>query len=559
MTMNTRIATILLAISCLLAVSPSPAYGQDTYVPTPVTVSKEKVNFNGKVFYSHVVLERQTLYSISKAYQVSQEEIYAANPTLHETGLQKNSIILIPVKGENRTETVPVSEHPSRATNTTATAPEIPSHQTPDYIEHTVKWYEGIDDIARKYGVTVDDIMTFNGLSSRKLTRKQVLRIPLRSGTASKKQEEPATQTPAEVIKEVIEDITTPSEPVAEDLTYEQKSIVDASLLLPLNASGRPSDINMDFYAGVLLAIRDLEKEGIGTRLNVYDVANGVIPSQETLSTSDFVLGPVSSKDLSLVLDRTGGRVSVISPLDQKAASLIESHPNLIQAPSPSERQFEALADWIAETREPGDKIVILSEKNVTNAAGNSLLAKVQAKSLGATLLSYSLSEGTSIPSRLSGMLSKNGTNRIVVASDRQSFMNDVTRNIGILVGKGYDIALYAPSKVRTFDIDNASYHQAQLHICSSYFVDYSDKKVKDFLLSYRALYNTEPSQFAFQGYDTAKYFITLVSKYGRNWRHKLGETEGKGLHTDFDFNGQTNKAVRRIVYRKDFTTGLEK
>ncbi len=89
--------------------------------------------------------------------------------------------------------------------------------------------------------------------------------------------------------------------------------------------------------------------------------------------------------------------------------------------------------------------------------------------------------------------------------------------------------------------------------------MDYSDKDVKNFLLSNRALYNTEPSQFAFQGYDTAKYFIGIVSKYGKNWRRKLEETEGKGLHSDFQFNGQTNAAVRRIVYRKDYTTGLEK
>ena len=85
--MKTRIATILLAATFLLAFSPAPSYGQG-YVPTPVTVSKEKVKINGKTFYSHVVLEKQTLYSISKAYQVSVDDIYAANPTLHQTGLQ---------------------------------------------------------------------------------------------------------------------------------------------------------------------------------------------------------------------------------------------------------------------------------------------------------------------------------------------------------------------------------------------------------------------------------------------------------------------------------------
>ena len=80
-----RIVTILLA-----ALICSTALAQE-YVPTPVTVSKEKVKLNGKVYLSHVVLERQTLYGISKAYGVTEEDLYEANPSLRETGLQKNA------------------------------------------------------------------------------------------------------------------------------------------------------------------------------------------------------------------------------------------------------------------------------------------------------------------------------------------------------------------------------------------------------------------------------------------------------------------------------------
>ena len=53
-----RIATIIIA---LLPVGISYADAQD-YVNTPVSISKEKVKINGQVFYSHVVLERQTLF-----------------------------------------------------------------------------------------------------------------------------------------------------------------------------------------------------------------------------------------------------------------------------------------------------------------------------------------------------------------------------------------------------------------------------------------------------------------------------------------------------------------
>ena len=41
----------------------------------------------------------------------------------------------------------------------------------------------------------------------------------------------------------------------------------------------------------------------------------------------------------------------------------------------------------------------------------------------------------------------------------------------------------------------------SNLHTSVTYAVDYDSKEVKDFLLQYRALYNTEPSRSAYSGY----------------------------------------------------------
>ena len=96
--MNRTLIHILAAL-CLTASLPTGVAAQD-YVAPPVTVSKEKVRSGGNVYYSHVVLERQTLYSISKAYGVTIEEIYESNSILRlETeGLKKNQILMIPVR-----------------------------------------------------------------------------------------------------------------------------------------------------------------------------------------------------------------------------------------------------------------------------------------------------------------------------------------------------------------------------------------------------------------------------------------------------------------------------
>ena len=78
----------ILALSAALSLTGSLNLNAQEYDNTPVSISKEKVKVSGKVCYSHVVLEKQTLYSISKAYNVSIEDIYKLNPTLQEQGLK---------------------------------------------------------------------------------------------------------------------------------------------------------------------------------------------------------------------------------------------------------------------------------------------------------------------------------------------------------------------------------------------------------------------------------------------------------------------------------------
>ena len=73
MDIRIKMTVICILSGLLLAGSANHAYGQD-YVSTPVQISKEKVKINGQVCYSHVVLEKQTLFSISKAYNVSLED-----------------------------------------------------------------------------------------------------------------------------------------------------------------------------------------------------------------------------------------------------------------------------------------------------------------------------------------------------------------------------------------------------------------------------------------------------------------------------------------------------
>jgi hypothetical protein len=159
--------------------------------------------------------------------------------------------------------------------------------------------------------------------------------------------------------------------------------------------------------------------------------------------------------------------------------------------------------------------------------------------------------------------MTKEGINRVVIASESEAFVNDAVRNLNLIVHNKYNVVLYAPAKIRTFEtIEVENFHNTSLHASLSYYINYdNDSGVKDFIKKYRAMFRTEPTQFAFQGYDLTRYFIGLITQYPTNWMAYLTEGDGTSetLQSHFDFTrngygGYVNGGVRRIEYRKDYS-----
>lgn len=562
--MNRRMKTLLagIAFTCAAMICSIETATAQEYVAPPVTISKEKVKIDGKVFYSHIVMEKQTLFSISKAYNVSIDDLYRYNPTLKESGLKKNAIILIPSADTLIKEQETVQQ--SVQTPVQQEMPKVSSEKTEALGNvHIVKWYEDLNIIAEKYGVTPDAIAAANGLKDRKLKNRQKLMIPAVAD------EKPAAYVMEQPVEEEDLNIETAFEEKEEEATdtvitsYTSKSKVTATVLLPLKATGSGSSrSNMDFYSGVLVAARDLTELGIDVKLNVYDIANGGLGTTKSeLEESDIIIGPVSTGDITRLFSMSDEIGPVISPLDPRVEPLAANYRNLVQAPSSQMAQYQDMADWIQEDLMESDRVIVISEKGARmNDEGKKMKAVLDSAAFEYQPFAYSILDGREIKEPIEAVMTMEGTNRVVIASDSEAFVNDVVRNLNLIIHDKFSVVLYGPAKIRTFEtIEVENFHNTSLHASLAYYIDYEDDNVKKFLMRYRALFGTEPTQFAFQGYDVARYFLELYTKYGEYWPQMIDKADRKMLQSNFNCRaveggGYTNKGIRRIIYGMDYS-----
>jgi LysM repeat protein len=249
----------LLIFTCFSFFSPEPRLD---------SVGTEVIN--GKVFVIHRVDEKETLYAISRRYGVTVSQILEYNATA-DAGLEVGQILKVPYVPRSKTQQAPGNIHKvaeketlfsiSRMYNVTVdelkqwnnlsdnslsvgqelvikkresvtpVAPALPPVQSVQNV-HTVEAKETLFSIARQYGVTVQQIKEWNNLATEELKIGQKLLVaqpvynqPLAVTTTDK----PLTETGAKEGSPVLPDANKPIV-ITESVRNNTNAVVESGL-----------------------------------------------------------------------------------------------------------------------------------------------------------------------------------------------------------------------------------------------------------------------------------------------------------------------------------------
>lgn len=555
----------------ILLAATLPLAGQGYDAPE-VVLSTEKANIAGKVYFLHKVLPKQTVFSICKAYGVTGDELAAANPDLKD-GLKAGAILFVPVSeamAKAEAERKPQDQNVQQEENTQ----ELPEEETDNedgkvmerVIEHRVRWYESIGSIARKYGLSTAEILSYNGLSSSDSIRGRTLLIPVMRNTYSGMDPEGSAEVrngAPSAVTDTSESPEDPMTPVRKARWFSSREPLHLALILPFNAGGKASANFLNFYSGALMAIQEQKEKGAHLVVNVYDLAQGAdaILKDPRFQECELVIGPVEAATLDPFLrssDRNG--TILVSPLDHKADSLVNDHPCFFQVPPSTRVQLENMVGSLRRNHGP---VVLVSNRS---SDGESAFAQQIEDLLQTAGLPYRKASLADLSS-LAATGTHNAPAQVIIGSEDKNFATEAIRTLNTMRKKNIPLEVWCTNRVRNLETsDPDALFNISLHTSVPYFADYSNADDQDFVLRYRALFYAEPDEFAFQGHDVLTYFIASLMQQGTAFIDHADLHPMQLLHCNFRFvrdhgkSGWRNRATRNLVYDKnDFAILLSK
>ncbi len=518
--------------------------GQELKIPfakeTPVVNNTTK-DFDQ--YETHKVVKGETMYGITKKYNVTEKELNDLNPEL-KSGIKEGQTLKIFKKKT-------IVFQPINVIN-----PDVL------YNWHTVEQSETSYSISKKYNITLEQLAKLNPEISTGLKLGQKLKINLKT----------------EVL---LQNITSDTVAIDTNLVFQPKKktyrigiffpfrlneldlfSVDELVIKKLNFP-QVQQITIDLLEGIKQAAdslqdKDFKLEFVYVDTGEKDSISAEKPCNEQLIKSlDLIIGPLYTsyfKNVSQCAAKL--QVPIVSPLSTQNKILFEN-PLASKTTCSNSTLIEALAEFVADSFRTHN-IVILNTGSFKDQGSIKIFKNKYAELM---LAKYNNTTDTVMEAKFiqgaKNAYNPNKKNYYILLSENEVIVSDMMTSLSQFIGEKKEITLIGMKKWIALDnLDPEYFNRFSLLYAAPSFINFADSRVKLRTIDYRKKYVTDPDEYFFTGYDLGIYYFSLLKETGPAFIASLDQAKRKGLTMGFDFyrpsnkTGFENKSIQIIRYK---------
>jgi len=445
-------------------------------------------NFSNDI---HLVKKGETLYSISKKYDISQQELIDLNPGI-DSGLREGTELRI-------RKSNPIASSIKNETNVGNDAFHIVSAGD--------TWYS----ISKKYGIAVSQLKAANGQTGDELKINQKIQIPY----AGQKDEAIPGDTSLYSIAYMLPFYTdAPDSLIKKNRKYQRASI--------------------QFYRGAMVAIQQMEAYGLRANINFYDVhqdSNSVKTALNTLDGNhlDICIGPLFKESITRVLSNSNfSETHLVMPVQQPSRLLLLKK-NLSKVVPGASTQWAYLASHLLTNETEGCAMLHYGKDDEVKLLNS---FHDEWKRLGGgDIHKFNISDTVEIAQWRNFLTGNSSPVIIMPCAD----VGRVRKFIGDY--RAYNLTIYGNEiwlPISDNNIEPPS--NFRVYGLSPEYIDMRDRKITDWIENYRITYKSEPDEFAFLGYDVSIFYLSGLKQFGREFRNQLNSIKAPMISHVFDF-----------------------
>ena len=415
---------------------------------------------------------------------------------------------------------------------------------------YKVKKKDTIYGIAKKYNVTIDDLMKANPDMQKpdyQLKKGDQLLIPF---AAEKKVANTGTTTAAQPsAKSAVAGKTVPG-------------VVRVGVMLPLHNVDGDGQRMIEYYRGILMACDSLKAQGINTRVHAWNVAIDAnvkqILNDDNATDCDIIFGPLYTKQVKEMGDFCRKHdIRLVIPFSISGND-VAGNDHIFQVFQSQAQQSEsAVGAFVGRFK--GCHTVIVDCNDTTSKKG--VFTFALRKRLESQGMTYSVTNLKSSDTQFAKAFSQTLPNVVVLNTGRSPELNSTLAKLNVLKATlpKVKISLFGYTDWLMYTkVYKDYFYKYDAYIPTTFYYNAASAGTANIERAYRSWFKSDMRaalpRFAITGYDQAQFFIRGIHQYGAKFRGTQQQSAYRPLQTPLKFKyvnggGMQNRSFMLVHY----------